>query len=1124
MTRALDTLSERPAYGINLGMLDATHQRTVRERRPLAGAVVVRVCGPLQVAVGTDAERHGPTFSLGSRKARTLLAVLAARRGRTVSGEQIVAALWAGTRPRHPADNVATLVSRLRAAVGPDVVVGGRDGYRLGTPPAVLVDVDMALDLASGAESGLAVGRGTEALAPARRALALVGTEDALAGQPDAEWLVDLRREVDDLRRRLRHLVAEAALAVGDSATAINAARMAASADSLDDRAHRTLMAAHRAAGEPDRALSAYARLRSALAAELGVDPAPETQRLHEAILRGEGPRRPARPAYRARRGAASPVGRDTELARLAQVWQAAAAGTPGVHLVVGEAGIGKTTLAEAAADAAARAGAQVFRSRCHAAERSLFLQPVVDALAPDLLSRPSAEVRELAGGGAGDLVALIPELAAVLGPEPHARRTPELARRRTFDALRDTLTAAAARQPVLLLLDDLQDAGSATVELVHYIAQRSADVPLLVLATVRVEEGVEALELLGDVAGRTDVGPLDAAAVGLLAARAGSARLADDIMRRTRGHPLFVVESLRALQDGDRGVPLTLQATVTSRLRHVGPRIERVLRAAATLDDELSVEIVAAMLDQHEEETAGHLEGAVAARLLTPAGDGYEFVNDLVQEVVRETTAAAVRTAHHRRAVALLADRPEALARHAAEIGDWPRAARAWLVAGQRAVGRYAARDAKALLDAAEYAAARVDDAEITGRVRLVRARAWHILGSDTAADAEHRGALAAFRTVGRDERRGSRAAGLAGDPADGAVAARPALSASQAAGEAVELAAEADLCGWRAVIAANQLCFDDAVALGVRAVAAARAAADDDALTAGLDGLKTAYAYTGDVAALRGVLEELEPLARRRGELQLLFWTMFESALPHVAAADWERATERFTDSIEVDRRTWPGAHEAWCLAHLGWVARLRGRPDDAVELSRRAQAAVGDPPHPWWDTAALALFGTALLERDAPGDREAAVGPLRTALDAARGTSPAAYLLRCMAPLAEATGDPVLLAEADALLDRVTAPPGGAWLACGDVYLALARAWLRQDEPERATVVIRRLVRAADRHGWRAWQAAGRLVEASARCRTGDLPGARDTARGALTIAEGHGMPRLAEQAAQLLARVG
>ena len=126
--------------------------------------------------------------------------------------------------------------------------------------------------------------------------------------------------------------------------------------------------------------------------------------------------------------------------------------------------------------------------------------------------------------------------------------------------------------------------------------------------------------------------------------------------------------------------------------------------------------------------------------------------------------------------------------------------------------------------------------------------------------------------------------------------------------------------------------------------------------------------------------------------------------------------------------------------------------------------------------------------------------------------------------MAPLAEATGDPVLLAEADALLDRVTAPPGGAWLACGDVYLALARAWLRQDEPERATVVVRRLVRAADRHGWRAWQAAGRLVEASARCRTGDLPGARDAARGALTIAEGHGMPRLAGQAAQLLARVG
>ena len=1100
-------------------MPDAAGQRSVRGGEVPTGAVVVRLCGPLGVAAAADVDRPGPPLLPASRKARTVLALLAARRGRTVGGDQIVAALWPDARPRRPADNVATLVSRLRAALGPGAVVGGRNGYRLGSPPEVRVDVDAALECADRAESALAVSRAAAALRPARRALALVGLEDALAGELDADWVADLRREVDDLRRRLRHLVAEAAVAVGDSATAIAAARAAAAANPLDDRAHRCLMAAHRAAGEPDRALAAYARLQAALAAELGVDPAAETQQLHVAILRGEQLQRPVRPARPVRRGATDLVGRDDELARLAAVWASAAGGAPAVHLVVGEAGIGKTVLAEATAAAVARSGGQVLRARCHAAERSLFLQPIVDALAPDLLARPVTKVRELAGPLPGDLVALIPDLAGVLGAErPH--RTAELARRQAFEALRGALARAAASRPLLLLLDDLHSAGSATLELVHHLVLRSPGVPLLVLATVRAEEGAEVVELLGGVAERTDLGPLDAAAVGLLAARAGAARLADDLVRRTRGHPLFVVESLRALRAGDGGVPPTLHAAVASRLRHAGPRVERLLRAAATLDGGLSPGLVAALLDQAEERTVEHLEEAVAARLLDPAGDGYEFVNELVQEIVRATTPAAVRAAHHRRAVELLTGRPEALARHAAAIGDWARAARAWLVAGQRAVGRFAARDARALLDAAEEAAARAGDAEVGGRVRLVRARAWHILGSAEAAGAEHLRALAALPVLDRDEGTRSRAGGTL----DRAEAAPPTGSAVQAAAEAVELAAEADLCGWRAVIAANRLRFDDAAALGVRAVAAARAAADDDALAAGLDGLKTAYAYVGDVAALRGVLEELAPLARRRGELQLVFWTVFESAFPHLAVGEWDLAAGCFADSMAVDRRTWPGAHEAWCLAHLGWVARLRGRPDEAVALGVRAQAAVADPLHPWWDTAALGLAGAALLDRDGPGDRAAAVGPLRAALDAARGASPEAYVLRCLAPLAEATGDPMLLAEADARLGRVTAPPGGAWLAGGDVYLALARAWLAQDEPERARLVARRLVRAADRHGWRAWQAEGRLVEAAARLRTGDLLGARQAAAQARATAGAHGMPRLAGRAAALLAGAG
>lgn len=79
---------------------------------------------------------------VGGRKARRLLARLAAARGSPVTVDDIVTDLWPGTPPRGPGDNVATLVSRLRALLGPDAVLGGRPAYRIG--PAVEVDVAQA--------------------------------------------------------------------------------------------------------------------------------------------------------------------------------------------------------------------------------------------------------------------------------------------------------------------------------------------------------------------------------------------------------------------------------------------------------------------------------------------------------------------------------------------------------------------------------------------------------------------------------------------------------------------------------------------------------------------------------------------------------------------------------------------------------------------------------------------------------------------------------------------------------------------------------------------------------------------------------------------------------------------
>jgi DNA-binding SARP family transcriptional activator len=142
------------------------------------GNVRVQVLGVLAVAVDG---REVPAHRLASRKGRTLLKLLLARRGAVVPAEVLVEALWGGRPPADP--NLATLVSRLRAVLGPDAVAGDRQGWRFVAGARVEVDLDEAERLAGEAEGRLG-GEPALALAAAERALALGGRGPFLADEP----------------------------------------------------------------------------------------------------------------------------------------------------------------------------------------------------------------------------------------------------------------------------------------------------------------------------------------------------------------------------------------------------------------------------------------------------------------------------------------------------------------------------------------------------------------------------------------------------------------------------------------------------------------------------------------------------------------------------------------------------------------------------------------------------------------------------------------------------------------------------------------------------------------------------------------------------------------------------
>ena len=936
----------------------------------------VQVLGVLAVALDG---REVPPHELASRKGRTLLKLLLARRGEVVPADVLVEALWAGRPPADPDGNLATLVSRLRAVLGPEVIAGDRHGWRFVAGARVEVDLEEAERLAGEAEARLA-GEPALALAAAERALALLGRGPFLADEPDADWALPARRETERLAAGVRHLGWDAALALGDHARALAHAEAAAAADPLDESAWRAVMLAHASAGEPAAALAAYERLRQTLAEELGTDPSTESRTIHLAILRGADPEgsRPELSTAPAGAGAggvdAGFVGREAELADLSRAWEAAVARRPRLVLVAGEAGIGKTRLVGALAELAAATGGLVVQARCYEAERSLFLQPLAEAVRAAALALPPARLAAAAGESAGTLAELVPELRRLLDLPGYERAPAELERRRSFEAVAAFVRGLAAQQPLLLAVDDLHQAGASTLELLHFLLRRLAGDRLLLVATVRAEEGADALAALADVGRVLELGPLPAAAVVELAGRFGVADLAGPVLERARGHTLFTVESLRAAAEGGRdraAVPASLRDAVLTRARRAGPEVEALLRAAVVVGAAFDLEVVAALLELPVEEAAARAERAMAARLLVEddTGAGYRFANDLVREVLYQTSPRPTRVSRHRRLAAMLADRPEAAAGHAAAAGDWPAAARAWMAAAAAAAGFYANRDAERLLGQAVDAASRAGDPALAAGARLERGRVLVALGDYPAAFADQEQALrlavehgqdgleaAALEQLGwtayygRDHQAASELSPQARELAERAVAARRARPTALLLAARMRHA-EGDLAGAREA-------FD-----------AVLAAPDPATQAAGPAYLGFLLEHSDRFAEARRLLDRSIEACRAAGLFRPMLTSCFAAALACGnlcdlgGALDRLAALERLLADVE-DRFYHARAATAgsWLWRELGDPGRARALAEQAVELLGPATTGTHPGLH-----AQLALAECALLAGD-------------------------------------------------------------------------------------------------------------------------------------------------------------
>jgi DNA-binding SARP family transcriptional activator len=921
----------------------------VRKVEP--GRLRLRLLGPF----GIEGDLDGPA---PTGKAERLLKVLAAKHGQLVAVETLVDALWLDHPPDRADRNVAALVSRLRRSLGRARIVGGPAAYQLVLDSNTVVDLFEAQDLVAHAERELAHGRYALAAVGAEQAEQLLTAAPPLVDEVDSPWSADLRRLAASQLRRAWGCRWRAALELGEYRTAIEVAGAALAADPLDEEACRAMMVGHRRAGAAGAALAAYHQLRSALAEALGADPSEATRAVFLSILRADPPGSGATmPPAEAPAPMSTLVGREAELEQLLSLWSRAAAGQGTIARLLGEAGIGKSSLAAALAARVRQTGGLVLTTGCFEAERSLYLQPLVAAVRAVVALHRPAVLRELAGDGLGTLLELVPEMAQPTGSVPYQRAAPELEHLRSLEALAGFVDRLAQRQPMLLLIEDGQHAGQSTVEALHVLADRLAASRVLVLILERISEHDDALASLGDVAQCIELGPLSEQAVGILLDRSGLPYNLSQLHEWTGGSPLFVTELLRhpvMERPGGAmrlGVPGSLHEAVAARLARAGDDVEGLLQQGAVLGSAFSLDDVAALSGINVEECARRAGRALRAGLLITRGETFRFANDVVRQVAYDSTPMPVRVSRHRRAAKLFDGRPEAAAAQLAAAQDHAAAARAWLLAAHAAQLAFANREAQRLLTEALAAAQRSGERMLEARVLTRRGEIRTDLGQHSAARDDLEVALGIARDIG-DELLEARVLEQLGWTA---LYARDALGAIDLASRAralAESAAAAPGALPSSLLLVGRVRHWDGDYSGAASAYEQVVDADlGDATTA------VALAYRGALlqhmdhfAEARAVLKRAAVLCRKTGQFRPLLQTLFFIGLARGDVGDFDGAlrsldrARRMIDEYGVSfYRAGIDTTTAWLLLELGDVGQARECAQRAVELAHSGGGAL-------------------------------------------------------------------------------------------------------------------------------------------------------------------------------------
>lgn len=919
----------------------------------------IRVLGPLIVLV------DGSPLVVDTRKALALLVLLAVER-RAYARDEVAALLWPEADGESARGALRRTLSVLRAALGGRWLAVSRSAVDLERNGLV---ADLDLVEAALADGGLAALRAAADLA---RGPFLAGFTLRDSAEFD-DWRATRASQAERIVGEVLDRLATAAAGTGDYTLATRMASRRVDLDPLDEGAHRRLIRTFAEAGDRDAAIRQYRVLVATLERELGVPPLAETTALYEAVREGRVAPRPAAPpapsradetssrtvavpAPKARPAVLPLIARDEALHRLAAV-HAAASPDGRLAVITGEAGIGKTRLAEELEARVAAASGRVVAATANVAEAGIPYAPLLDLLRAGL-TLPEAEARlgRLPAWTLAELDRLValPSRLAASGPAALGPDSPA-ARARLLEALATGIAALVdGPVPGLVRLDDAQWADETTLEAVLYLARRLGSRSMLLVVSWRPEDLDGAAVGFADRLAAADpllvrLERLTLADVEGLVAAVGSPVDAAALYGASEGLPLYLAEALAASPGTQT---LGIRALLRQRLSRVGETAGQVLSAAAVIGRSFDLPTVRAAAGRTEDETIAALEELVRRGLVReragPGEPAWDFPHERLRAAAYDATSLARRRLLHRRVADTLRERavhdadPARLSlvgRHELAAGREAEAAIAFREAGYRARALYAHPEA---IEAFEAALA-LGHPDVSGlQAALGESRA--AIGEYAAAVAslEAAAALAQPDELPAAELRLGRVHARRGDLAAAASHLDSALaSLGDPAGRPLARQALAE----RSLVAVRAGDPALASALGTRLLAAAEVASDRGAIGAALRMLGLVERQSGDFQAARDALVRSLELADGDHDPGAGIAARNALALVEGDLGRDEAAIALLGPALDGCRLTGERHLEAAIEGNLADRLHALGRTDEAMEHLKRAAAILGD-----------------------------------------------------------------------------------------------------------------------------------------------------------------------------------